>query len=184
MTNRTEVFSKEIGFIQNPEIKEIVTNLIQQLPEYFFNVPASSTGKYHPKYALGDGKLVRHTQASVRIANELLSLEMFKPLEPEKDYILSALILHDGLKHGETLGVYTVSNHPVLASEFIKNNCENKEVAEKIAELVLTHMGQWNTDYKTKMVIIPKPTTKTQNFVHLCDFLASRKSLEYNFEEV
>ena len=35
MTNRTEVCSKEIGFIQNPEIKEIVTNLIQQLPEYF-----------------------------------------------------------------------------------------------------------------------------------------------------
>ena len=131
MTDRIETLKKEIGFIRDPEVKEIVKDLVQKLPEYFFNVAASSTGKYHPKYALGEGGLVRHTQSAVRIANELFELEMFKPLEPEKDFIISALILHDGLKHGQTLGVYTVSNHPVLASDFINRYNEIANIKVK-----------------------------------------------------
>ena len=47
--------------------------LIELLPNYFFEVPASSTGKYHPEFALGDGGLIRHTKVAVRIAYELLN---------------------------------------------------------------------------------------------------------------
>lgn len=178
---KSETFTKELFLIRDKDIRELVKDLIEKLPDYFFKVAASSTGKYHPDYALGDGGLVRHTKAAVRIADELFRMEMFTPLMPQRDLIISALILHDGLKHGTGLGMYTVSDHPVQAANFIKENCSNKEIGEKIAELVLTHMGQWNTDYKTNMVIMPKPTTKAQNFVHLCDYLASRKCLEFNF---
>lgn len=179
--NKIDNFIKELGFIRNKDIRELTKDLIEQLPDYFFKVAASSTGKYHPDYALGDGGLVRHTKAAVRIADELFRLEMFTPLLEQRDLIISALLLHDGLKHGKTLGVYTVADHPVQAAEFIKEYCKNKEIGEKIAELVLTHMGQWNTSYKTGAVLMPKPTTKAQSFVHLCDYLASRKCLEFNF---
>ena len=47
------------------------------LPEYFFEVAASSTGKYHPVYALGVGGLVRHTIAAVEIANEMYRMDMY-----------------------------------------------------------------------------------------------------------
>ena len=47
--------------------------LIDSLPDYFFEVAAASTGKYHPKYAQGEGGLVRHTKAAVKIAYELLA---------------------------------------------------------------------------------------------------------------
>jgi hypothetical protein len=42
-------------------------------------------------------------------------------------------------------------------------------------------MGQWNTD-KRSSVVLPKPKTVIEKLVHLADYLASRKSLEFNFE--
>lgn len=95
MKDKAEVFADELSFIQDGEKREIIKSLIRQVPDYFFEIPASSTGKYHPKYALGEGGLVRHTKAAVRIANELLRLEMFKGLSKIKDEIIGALLLHD-----------------------------------------------------------------------------------------
>lgn len=43
--------------------------------------------------------------------------------------------------------------------------------------------GQWNTARYSK-VELPKPKNKYQKFVHLCDYLASRKFLEMNFDKV
>ncbi len=48
---------------------------------------------------------------------------------------------------------------------------------------IATHMGQWNTDFKTKKEVLDKPKTGIQKFIHMCDYLASRKCLEFNFEE-
>ena len=64
-------FKKEIETINYNSLKVFATWCLNQLPDYFYEVAASSTGKYHPSYALGDGGLVRHTIAAVRIANAL-----------------------------------------------------------------------------------------------------------------
>ena len=42
-------------------------------------------------------------------------------------------------------------------------------------------MGQWNVDKKTKFEL-PKPNDVYQNFVHLADYLASRKDLTMAFD--
>ena len=65
---KTKVFEKELSYINNPRYKEGAQKLISLLPDYFFEVPASSTGKYHPSFALGSGGLVRHTKVAVRFA--------------------------------------------------------------------------------------------------------------------
>ena len=49
-------------------------------------------------------------------------------------------------------------------------------VAREISKLVATHMGQWNTNSKSK-VVLPLPETAEQKFVHMCDYLASRKNI-------
>lgn len=181
MEYKLQHFSTELGFIEREDIRKETENLIGLLPDYFFSVPASSTGKYHPDYALENEGLLRHTQAAVRIAHELLRLEMFNGLSEKKDFIYAALILHDGLKHGKDHSPYSVANHPLLAANFIVEHCESLEIGEEIADLVATHMGQWNTDYRNGLEIMQKPSTKAQSFVHLCDYLASRKFLEFNF---
>lgn len=185
---KCEVFEEEIGYIKNGKYKESLKNMIDLLPDYFFEVPASSTGKYHPMFALGDGGLVRHTKVAVRIGYELLNNDsignVFKPFE--KDLILMSLLIHDGLKSGIPKEKYTRFDHPLLIANYIKENKEkiglNDDEINFICNCVEAHMGQWNTDYNGNAVL-PIPTNKYQKFVHMCDFLASRKFLNVEFDE-
>jgi hypothetical protein len=187
MYNKLSVFKLELEEVKNPAIRKFAEKVISNIPDYFFETAASSTGKYHPIYALGDGGLVRHTKAAVGIAIDLLSLEHnIKIYSPdERDCIIVALICHDGWKHGDTYNKYTVANHPVVAAENIILLADKNEMefAKAIADNIISHMGQWNTDYKSKKEIMPKPTTNSQMFVHTCDYLASRKYLTYEFSD-
>jgi len=185
--DRLEIFKTELDYIRNPDIREFTEKVLNKLPEYFFSIPASSTGRYHPSYALGDGGLIRHTQAAVRIAVELFRVDLFKYTEDEKDMIISSLILHDGCKSGLNHSKYTVTEHPLVVAKFIKNDdelieCLDKNTLNIITGCIESHMGQWTKDFKTKKDVLPRPKTKMQNFVHWCDYLASRKCLEFNFD--
>ena len=70
--NKVDTFRTEIRYIRNARLADNIKKMIELLPDYFFEIPASSTGKYHPSFALGEGGLVRHTKAAVRIGHELL----------------------------------------------------------------------------------------------------------------
>lgn len=191
-------FKKEIGFIEYKPLKILAEWSLNQLPSYFFEVPASSTGKYHPGYSQGEGGLVRHTIAAMRIAEELFRNDTIQSfLNIEKDIIRVSLLLHDGVKHGIGGNGYTSSTHPLEVIKYLEDRYfeveeetlpdEVIEVMEcdvwyQVAECIKSHMGQWNTDYKTKEEVLPKPQTEMQKFVHLCDYLASRKCLEFNFD--
>ncbi len=182
-----EEFNVEINYIKDKRIKNSLITMIDRLPEYFFEVPASSTGKYHPKYSLGKGGLLRHTKAAVRIAKELLdnpSLNNFN--QNEKDLIIFALTLHDGLKSGLVKSEYTLFEHPLLMSNYIKENASDLELTDEEIDLVCrciaTHMGPWTTNYRGEEVLSP-PKDKYQRFVHMCDYIASRKFLEVTFDK-
>ena len=54
--NKSLVFEKEFNYIKNPKYVENVKILIDLLPDYFFKVAASSTGKYHPSFSLEIGR--------------------------------------------------------------------------------------------------------------------------------
>lgn len=185
--NKVDVFNKEYNYIKDPKLVKDVKYLVSMLPDYFFEVPASSTGKYHPKYALGDGGLVRHTKSAVRMAYELLSNPIIggKYTNHEKDLMIIALILHDGLKSGKEKSQYTKVEHPLLATEFIKDHMDHLEMDDEdiefICEVISSHMGAWNKDFDGNEVL-PIPRTKYQSFVHMCDYLASRKFINVEFD--
>ena len=182
-----EKFNNEIKYIKNDRIKNSLITMLDKLPDYFYEVPASSTGKYHPSFSLGNGGLLRHTKAAVRIAVELfndISLQNFT--DDEKDLIIMALTLHDGLKSGKTKSEYTLFEHPILMAEFIKESKDELELTNDeitfVSDAIKTHMGPWTKNYKGEEVLEP-PTTKYQRFVHMCDYLASRKFLDIKFEK-
>ncbi len=184
---KKETFEKEIEYIKNEKYMENIVVLIEKLPDYFFDMPASTTGKYHPSYALGAKGLIRHTKAAMRIAFELLNNLCVgdKYTENEKDLMLIAILFHDGLKKGENNEYYTRFDHPLIAAEFIENNKElttfTPEEINFIKSCISSHMGQWNCD-KFNSYELPIPETKYQKFVHICDYLASRKFLEVPFD--
>ena len=186
--NKVDVFKKEINYIKNDIYKNDLEYLIDKLPDYFFEVPASSTGKYHPEYATGEGGLVRHTKVVARIAFELLSNPSIggKYTKDERDLMIIACILHDGFKSGVNQEKYTRFDHPLIASKYVRdskgNLSMNEENVELIASCIETHMGPWTTDYDGVEVLSP-PKTKYQNFVHMCDYLASKKFLNVVFDK-
>lgn len=187
MSYKTEAFKTELTYILNPTYRTFAESAIESLPDYFFKVAASSTGKYHPSYALGDGGLLRHTKAAVGIAVELFRMESLKYTDNEKDLIIISLMLHDGYKSGVVEERYTRADHPVICKQQIETNESlhsliDEKSLETIVNNIETHMGSWNTDFKTKKVLMPKPSTKMQHLTHLCDYLASRKCLEFNFD--
>ena len=58
----------------------------------------------------------------------------------------------------------------------------NENELDFFARAVESHMGPWNTDYDGNE-ILPKPKTKYENFVHMCDYLASRRYLNIKFND-
>lgn len=181
-------FNLELSLILNEDLKNLIIKTLEQAPEYFWKIPASSTGKYHPNYALGEGGLVRHTKACVRIANELFRNNTVQNFTPkEKELIVASLILHDTVKNGFNGGIYTVTEHPLLVKQLFaqtKVNEKEEEYCNKLIPLIEKHMGEWTFDRKTKTNVLIEPKSKLERFVHLCDYLASRKCLEVNFNVV
>lgn len=186
--NKSDVFSKELGYITEFKVRSFVEYCLnEKVPDYFFKIPASSTGKYHPAYSLGEGGLVRHTKAAVKLANDLLNLEQNIHLSNFRSEITAALILHDSVKQGFNGSCYTVPEHPLCAvSMVLTANKEKNKLSDTqckmICDLIASHMGQWNTGYKSKTEILPKPKTELQKFVHTCDYLASRRYLDVDLE--
>lgn len=183
---KSDVFKKEIALIKDGRMRLLVIKALESLPDYFWEVGASSSGKYHPQYASGKGGLVRHTQAAVRILIEFLRMKMYAVFSDlEIDMMIVALLLHDGYKYGEENTGHTVKNHPMIAKFAIENNSELREIIldnelSKITDVISTHMGAWNKDRGIEFA--PEPTTKMQKLVHICDYIASRRCLEFNFD--
>ena len=67
-------FEVELNYILDERLKENAKIILNNLPDYFYEVQAASTGKYHPKYALGNKGLVRNVKAAVNIAYNLFTI--------------------------------------------------------------------------------------------------------------
>ena len=197
--NKHELFTNELNTFTNEDIKEFAKTLLDDAPDYFYEVAASSTGKYHPKYALGNGGLMRHTKAVVRFYNHLMSIEQNKSMFTDREIDLGRIscMAHDIQKSGTEESyieksnngekkVFTVFDHPLLAAKYIMSY-KDKYLSESELKFVVmsigSHMGEWNTDKRNPNVILPKPKTEMQKIVHLADYLASRKDIDVSFEE-
>jgi len=184
-------FKEILKTFENKDIEKFAEECLKNAPLYWHEVAASSTGKYHPQYALGQGGLVRHTIALVRILNHMLAVESFAKqfTSRERDLLRVAGIAHDMMKSGTQedyeKNKYTKFDHPILAANMIREmEGLPKEEIELIAHAIESHMGEWNTDKRSPDVVLPKPTDKYQIVLHLADYLASRKDIEIQFDNV
>ena len=181
--NKLDVFKEELNYIDDEDIKDRLNKMTEYIPDYFFTTAASNTCKYHPSYALGDGGLVRHTKVAVRMAQELFGIYKFPA--KTKNLITMALLLHDSVKKGIEEEKYTRFDHPLVAVDFIKSHAKelkiSKDEIEFVCDCIASHMGRFNTSEYSD-VILPLPKTPEQKFVHMCDYLASRKVIDIHFD--
>lgn len=176
---------KTLTLIRDLALREYTEKLLEKVPEYFWKIGASSSTKYHPSYQLGEGGLLRHTEAMCFIAKDLFRAGMFNFTPREQDLILIAIIFHDAFKNGNVDSGHTVPEHPILAADFIRFNPDSysyltSEEINLISDGIETHMGRWNTDRENNE-IMAKPVTEYQKFIHLCDYIGSRRYLDMDF---
>ena len=174
----------------NDDIRAFAELIVADLPEYIWQVGASSTGKYHPAYSLGEGGLMSHQIAVVRFLNFFFELEQYnsKLTSREMDLMRLAGLVHDGRKSGEQddyeKSKFTKFDHPIQMANVVRSydgKYLNHDEIEFIANCISSHMGSWNTDKKSN-AILPKPTNIYQEMIHLADYLASRKDLTMAFD--
>ena len=179
-----------LSTIKNDDIREFAVVLLEGIPDYIWHVGASSTGKYHPAYSLGEGGLMRHQIAVVRFLNFFFELEQYntKFTDREMDLMRVAAWVHDGRKSGEQADYerskFTKFDHPIQMANVVRGydgKYLNHDEIEFIAMCIESHMGQWSTDRKSS-VVLPKPANIYQEFIHLADYLASRKDLTMAFD--
>ncbi len=183
---REEVFNTELNRFQDDDVRESARIILSMLPDYFYIIPASSSGKYHPKFALGPQGLVRHVKAAMFILEKMFTNELYGVYDSyTKDLIRMALIVHDGFKSGYTNSGHTCNEHPVLMANFLLQNQDKLLIpgddVNFVASLVLSHMGPWNTDRDGK-AIMPKPGNYAERLVHTCDFIASFPFINIEFD--
>ncbi|MGI9951388.1 HD domain-containing protein [Moorellaceae bacterium AZ2] len=169
--NPNVVFGEEIAHISSPYLKEFVFACLLFAPAYFWQAPASSSGKNHPWWARTQGGLVRHTKAAVWVGLELL--EAHPELQQDKDYIIVALLLHDTLKYGLE-GQKTVREHPLLPQKYYAEHKKilGEERYKKVMDLIASHMGLWGPE---RIQVAPSlGRMSAAELVHLADYIASR----------
>ena len=181
-----------IDELKDIENRRFANSLLNRVPDYFFTVPASSSGKYHPKNDLGEGGLVRHSISVVRMLEHLVEPEGYFDFDDDQlDCLKIAALFHDCMKSGTQeeyeKNSHTKFLHPLYAANFIMTvaiECGYPyEKAIFIYDAVIAHMGQWNTNKNEVGSKLPTPVSPGQRILHLADYLASRKDINMTVEE-
>lgn len=181
-----KLLKPDIEAIDDYALRDFVNrSFLEIVPAYFWTVAASTTGEYHPLSSVGKGGLVNHTKSAVTIARAMFTINRFTTLE--QDQIIAALLLHDCAKTGLPgyQSKYTVHEHPMLVRILLKDAVLPTElqVVEPIFDLIESHMGQWSSSNRSD-IVLPEPETELQKYVHLCDYLSSRRYLEIDFSRI
>lgn len=146
-----DVFWREVKKIPDTEIRDMVTDITNKLPNAFWFREAST--KYHHEEEQGEqGNLIHSLRVSKII--DIIYPGLSKRLEngkvvPVNDPVRYSLLkgaglLHDGKRHGKDGDEpYTAKDHASIMGNFILDNYSGPK-ASALAQLIMAHMGQWD----------------------------------------
>ena len=181
---KRKIFEPLARNFETDEIRDYYLDMVEQIPDYIFTMPSSTSGKHHNKTQCQPHGQIYHVYMFDSIVNHRLRLKGNQDKFPDpmqRDCMRATAVLHDALKCGLDGSKYTVANHPVLAAEWVRNTVVEHNIPntykEMIAGMCETHSGEWNKD-RRKVVIMPEPRNDMEFFIHECDILSSRADLD------
>lgn len=181
---KVAVFATEVARIEDENLRNFAVNMIENgdIPAYFWEIGASSSGKFHPIFSQGEGGLVRHVKAAMLILEDLLRMSSYAYMSAEyKDYCRIALLFHDCAKYGtdEEINKDEYANHARNGAQLLDRNWVayfGQSAPFLILNAMRSHMGQWSTEKEDK------PFTNIDRVVHLADYISSRSYI--NIEDI
>lgn len=181
---KLEVFQPLLDRFETEEMKLYCKDMIVQIPDYIFDMPSSTSGKYHNATQCLPHGQVYHIIMFAEILNYLLALkcnqEKFKSSQ-QRDAMRCVPIFHDALKCGTEGGSWTVHEHPMLAGSWVRGASVEHDVDGKVKEAIARmcerHSGEWTSSKKSK-VVLPEPENEMERMIHMCDILSSRNNID------
>ena len=177
----------------NGYLLEVFNEYVEVIPEGFWTAPASTSGKYHPAFSLGEGGLVRHSAAVLFVAMDLAQLWRIRSGPALEAVVLSAAV-HDTYKGGIGPDWEYAHDHAELAAHRLfqmldasRNIVEQKALATAV-HAVADHMSLWgpkptdmrSTDNVGSVIIAADYTTSLKYFTPAADLLELLIELGYD----
>jgi hypothetical protein len=178
-----EILQSELEQIVDAKVRAFTLHVLTNAPLYFWEVPSSSTGKYHPVQSQGTGGLVRHSQMVVYFATKLCDVYQVEGVT--KDCVLSACLLHDLLKYGLPKKEFTTKKHDYEGALFVNQLGTDFGLDRRsltlICDCIAWHMGRWTVmTGRTRTRVFPTDYTPPLLVVHLADVMAAQKQVHLN----
>lgn len=186
MTEETkvEVFKPYLEKFETENMRLYCADMIKLIPDYIFDMPSSTSLRYHNATQCQPHGQVYHIIMFAAILEYLLNLEHMKEkfkYPDQRDAMRCAPYFHDAIKCGWDGAKQTVHEHPMLAGEWVRNTKVEHDIDDKIKEVIARlcerHSGEWTTSKKSS-TILPKPENEMERLVHVCDILSSRSDID------
>lgn len=135
----------EIDAIYDEDLRDgVIRTYMNGCPDYFWERPSSSTGKYHSVDERGKYGNWIHTKRVFaeysNIAESWVELGIITPLQKEEGK--AAALIHDMMKYGwpSEQNEHTVNNHDLIAADVARNI---GGLPEDVCYVIERHMGPW-----------------------------------------
>lgn len=153
----------EIWLIDDDEIRgKTITTFLTACPDYFWELPTTSTGKYHPRDERGEYGNWLHTKRVFMQYQSLarVDVEMGLLTEYEYDCGKSAALLHDMMKYGWPShgNQHTQDDHDVIAADVAKHI---GDLPSDVYLPIHAHMAKWGEG--------KEPETRNEWLLHRAD---------------
>ena len=182
--DKKAVFKELLDKFETEEVRLYCEDMIENIPDYIFTMPSSTSGKFHNATQCLPHGQIYHIIMFGAIMNYRLALKCNKekfdnPIH--RDAMRCVPIFHDAVKCGWNGSSFTVHDHPMLAGQWVretkvKHDIDN-EIKEMIARMCERHSGEW-TSSKRSRIVLPEPETDMEILVHECDILSSRSDID------
>lgn len=202
--DKLKVFYHQLLEIKNKEIKEIAEKTIESTPDWYFEMPASTSGKNHSEEDCKTGGQILHLKKAFVLAKAAIYKNFLDNNPDRDDIILASTLIHDMpykfVWSTEKDGYVTDKLHPFVSAGLIweANKSESYLTRNKflvpIVVCVYHHMGRWG-DYRSKTAKAIKDRigsdfdfysstmSRAIMCVHEADYWASRRDITVEVED-
>ena len=182
--NKKAVFKELLDKFETDEMRLYCEDMIENIPDYIFSMPSSTSGKFHNVTQCQPHGQIYHIIMFGAIMNYRLALKCNKEKFNDpiiRDAMRCVPIFHDAVKCGWNGSKFTVHDHPMLAGAWVRETKVEHDIDDGIKEMIARmcerHSGEWTSSKRSK-VVLPEPKTEMEILVHECDILSSRTDID------
>ncbi len=187
--DKVKVFAPVLEKFETEDMKIYCSEMIKLMHDYIFDMPSSTTGKFHNRTQCQIHGQIYHVLMFAEILNYILDLKYFKgkfKSPVQRDAMRCSALFHDSWKCNNGDSQYTVFEHPLLAGKWVRETKVEHDIDDKIKEAIARmcerHSGEFSTSKRSK-IILPEPENDMEAMIHMCDILSSRHNIDMDIPD-